>query len=110
MDSSCVSLIDTLYEASINQGALDKFVQELSQITDSSIGGIFSRDDNTAQSGFLSSYGTPAEKLTAFEQSSQFHREFCRHLSPQPGPGRISYTQDTLPGDRLHSSSIYNAF
>ncbi|MBR9911311.1 MAG: helix-turn-helix transcriptional regulator [Gammaproteobacteria bacterium] len=110
MESRYVNLIDTLYDASVNQGALDQFVQQLAQLTDSTVGGIFSRDDTTAQKGFVSSYGASTETLTHFERSSEFHRDFCSHLTPQPVTGSIAYTQDILPGERLHSANFYSGF
>ena len=109
MDPQHVRLIDTLYDAAIDPAAMDAFLQDLSQVTDSAVGVIY-REGEANQKDFLSSYGAPREQLTAYAGSSDFRGEFCSHLSPYPTAGTIAYTQDALPGKRLYSASFYSDF
>lgn len=110
MNPQYVKLIDTLYESTIDASRLECFLGELSGLTESAVGGIFQRDGSTGQEGFLSSFGVPAGEMTALERNAQFHSEVRRHMSPPPRAGSISYTQDLLPGRRLHSEKLYSQF
>ena len=60
MDPQHVRLIDTLYDAAIDPAAMDAFLQDLSQVTDSAVGVIY-REGEANQKDFLSSYGAPRE-------------------------------------------------
>ncbi len=110
MNRQYVELIDTLYESTLEQSRLDAFLERMSEMTRSAASGLFQRDEGAASSGFLSSYGTPVKQLNALERDAGFHREVCRHMTPPPRTGSISYTQDLLPGKRLHTERLYSHF
>ncbi|MFV8818144.1 helix-turn-helix transcriptional regulator [Haliea sp. E17] len=110
MNRQYVNLIDTLYESTLDQSQLDRFLEKMSELTHSAAGGLFQRDENATQGGFVSSFGIPVNQMNELERDAEFHREVCRHMTPPPRTGSISYTQDLLPGKRLHTEKLYSRF
>ncbi|TXS89890.1 helix-turn-helix transcriptional regulator [Parahaliea maris] len=110
MNLQYVKLIETLYESTIDPDRISTFLEKMSELTESAVGGIYCRDESARNRGFLSSYGIPAGELTVRERDAEFHREVGRHMTPPPRSGSISYTQDLLPGKRLHNEKLYSHF
>ncbi len=110
MKPQYVNLIETLYESTIDSSRLNGFLEEMSSLTQSAAGGIYCCDESARNGGFMWAFGIPAGELTAREREAEFHREVGRHMSPPPRSGSISYTQDLLPGKRLHSEKLYSHF
>ncbi|GAB3274085.1 helix-turn-helix transcriptional regulator [Parahaliea aestuarii] len=110
MNPQFVRVVETLYESTFEPGQLEVFLEEMAELTDSAAAGIYCCDDNTRHSGFVSSIGISAGELTAREREAGFHREVGRHMSPPPRSGSITYTQDLLPGKRLHRERLFSHF
>lgn len=110
MNPQYVKLIDTLYESTVESSQLERFLEAMSDLTESAAGGIFQRNIDSDRGGFVTCYGLPAGEMTQRERDAQFHREVLRHMSPPPRAGSITYTQDLLPGKRLHAEKLYSRF